>query len=120
MSLRQALTAWLAFQIEVLLNRSRTRIGKIDERLELLDLPDPTPGEGDVVVRVGRCGICGSDLHARHHCDELAEVIDERAELQREDAIENALITTGRPIKDAKNGITTPRIDAKAALDSVR
>ena len=27
----------MAFQIEVLLNRSRTRIGKIDERLELLD-----------------------------------------------------------------------------------
>jgi (R,R)-butanediol dehydrogenase/meso-butanediol dehydrogenase/diacetyl reductase len=26
-------------------------------------LPDPTPGEGEVVIRVGRCGICGSDLH---------------------------------------------------------
>ena len=26
-------------------------------------LPDPTPGEGEVVVEVGRCGICGSDLH---------------------------------------------------------
>lgn len=26
-------------------------------------IPDPTPGEGDVVVKVGRCGICGSDLH---------------------------------------------------------
>jgi topoisomerase-4 subunit A len=37
MSLKQALTAWLAFQIEVLLNRSRTRIGKIDDRMELLD-----------------------------------------------------------------------------------
>ena len=37
MSLKQALTAWLAFQIEVLLNRATTRIGKIDERLELLD-----------------------------------------------------------------------------------
>jgi topoisomerase IV subunit A len=37
MSLRQALTAWLAFQIEVMLNRSNTRIGKIDDRLELLD-----------------------------------------------------------------------------------
>ena len=37
MSLRQALTAWLAFQIEVLLRRSQVRIGKIDERLELLD-----------------------------------------------------------------------------------
>ena len=34
MSLKQALTAWLAFQIEVLLNRSRTRIGKIDDRTE--------------------------------------------------------------------------------------
>src|SRR6478735_5887960 len=37
MSLKQSLTAWLAFQIEVLLNRSRTRIGKIDDRLELID-----------------------------------------------------------------------------------
>ncbi|HWL48036.1 MAG TPA: alcohol dehydrogenase catalytic domain-containing protein, partial [Sphingomonadaceae bacterium] len=26
-------------------------------------LPDPTPRDGEVVVAVGRCGICGSDLH---------------------------------------------------------
>ncbi len=26
-------------------------------------LPDPTPEADQVVVRVGRCGICGSDLH---------------------------------------------------------
>jgi len=26
-------------------------------------LPDPTPDAGQLVVRVGRCGICGSDLH---------------------------------------------------------
>ena len=26
-------------------------------------LPDPTPGAGEVVIKVGRCGICGSDLH---------------------------------------------------------
>jgi 2-desacetyl-2-hydroxyethyl bacteriochlorophyllide A dehydrogenase len=25
--------------------------------------PDPTPGDGEVVVRVSACGICGSDLH---------------------------------------------------------
>ncbi len=31
--------------------------------LKIETLPDPTPGEGEVVVRVGRCGICGSDLH---------------------------------------------------------
>jgi topoisomerase-4 subunit A len=37
MSLKQALTAWLAFQIEVLVRRSQVRVGKIDERVELLD-----------------------------------------------------------------------------------
>lgn len=31
--------------------------------LAFADLPDPEPGEGELVVRVGRCGICGSDLH---------------------------------------------------------
>ncbi|MCY7338595.1 MAG: DNA topoisomerase IV subunit A [Sphingomonas bacterium] len=37
MSLKQVLLAWLAHQIEVLVRRSTTRIGKIDDRLELLD-----------------------------------------------------------------------------------
>src|SRR6476660_8770677 len=37
MSLKEALLAWLDFQREVLENRSRTRIGKIDDQLELLD-----------------------------------------------------------------------------------
>jgi topoisomerase-4 subunit A len=37
MSLKQALTAWLAFQIEVLVRRSQVRIGKIDDRVELLE-----------------------------------------------------------------------------------
>src|SRR5437868_2702543 len=37
MSLKEVLAAWLEFQIEVLVRRSRVRIGKIDERLELLD-----------------------------------------------------------------------------------
>ncbi len=45
--------------------------------LSLVDLPDPRPQRGQVVLDVLRCGICGSDLHARHHCDELAEVLDE-------------------------------------------
>ncbi|HME68826.1 MAG TPA: zinc-binding dehydrogenase [Myxococcota bacterium] len=27
-------------------------------------IPDPTPGPGQLVLRVGACGICGSDLHA--------------------------------------------------------
>lgn len=31
--------------------------------LAIETLPDPTPGDGELVVKVGRCGICGSDLH---------------------------------------------------------
>ena len=37
MSLKEALAAWLSFQIEVLVRRSQVRIGKIDDRVELLD-----------------------------------------------------------------------------------
>ncbi|MCF8612239.1 zinc-binding dehydrogenase [Gordonia sp. HY285] len=41
------------------------------------DLPDPTPGRGQVVLDVARTGICGSDLHARHHADIVAEVAEQ-------------------------------------------
>jgi (R,R)-butanediol dehydrogenase/meso-butanediol dehydrogenase/diacetyl reductase len=27
------------------------------------DIPDPTPRAGEVLLKVGLCGICGSDLH---------------------------------------------------------
>ncbi|MBA2596363.1 MAG: alcohol dehydrogenase catalytic domain-containing protein, partial [Chloroflexia bacterium] len=27
------------------------------------DVPEPEPGPGDVVVQVGACGICGTDVH---------------------------------------------------------
>jgi threonine dehydrogenase-like Zn-dependent dehydrogenase len=46
-------------------------------RLELTERPTPTPGKGQLLIEVLRCGICGSDLHARHHCDELAQVAHE-------------------------------------------
>lgn len=35
----------------------------IHSPLALQTVDDPTPGSGEVVVKVGRCGICGSDLH---------------------------------------------------------
>ena len=31
--------------------------------LELVDLPRPDPGPGEVRIRVAACGICGSDVH---------------------------------------------------------
>ncbi len=48
-----------------------------DAALGVADRPSPVPGNGQVLLDVHRCGICGSDLHARHHADELAEVVTE-------------------------------------------
>jgi (R,R)-butanediol dehydrogenase/meso-butanediol dehydrogenase/diacetyl reductase len=31
--------------------------------LSVEDVAEPRPGEGELVIRVARCGICGSDLH---------------------------------------------------------
>src|SRR6202521_3345136 len=33
------------------------------KHLEIADLPEPTPGPGEVLVAVRACGICGSDVH---------------------------------------------------------
>ena len=41
------------------------------------ELPTPEPAKGQLLLNVLRCGICGSDLHARHHSDELADVTQE-------------------------------------------
>jgi (R,R)-butanediol dehydrogenase / meso-butanediol dehydrogenase / diacetyl reductase len=34
-----------------------------NHKLEIEDIPEPSPGEGQVKVRVSRNGICGTDLH---------------------------------------------------------
>ena len=46
-------------------------------KLSVVDMPEPEPGEGQLVLDVTRCGICGSDLHARHHADAQADVLAE-------------------------------------------
>jgi len=46
-------------------------------KLEVVDLPTPTPAPGQLLLQVLRCGICGSDLHARRHANELADVTAE-------------------------------------------
>jgi (R,R)-butanediol dehydrogenase/meso-butanediol dehydrogenase/diacetyl reductase len=37
--------------------------------LEIVELPNPKPGPGELIVRVRDCGICGSDLHAATNRD---------------------------------------------------
>lgn len=43
--------------------------------LSVVDLPDPRPVEGQLVLDVRACGICGSDLHAKDHADDLTGVM---------------------------------------------
>jgi L-iditol 2-dehydrogenase len=33
------------------------------ERMEIRQMPEPVPGEGEVLLQVSAAGICGSDLH---------------------------------------------------------
>jgi threonine dehydrogenase-like Zn-dependent dehydrogenase len=45
--------------------------------LSVVEREPPTPGKGQLLVGVTRCGICGSDLHARHHSDAVADIAAE-------------------------------------------
>ncbi|MBL1072929.1 zinc-binding dehydrogenase [Nocardia sp. 2] len=49
-----------------------TVVRKGEFRVE--EIPDLVPGPGQILVNVTRCGICGSDLHARVHGDDMADL----------------------------------------------
>jgi len=34
--------------------------------LEIRDVPEPSPGPGEVLIEVQACGICGTDVHVWH------------------------------------------------------
>lgn len=37
------------------------------QNIELVDIPKPEAGPGEVLVKIKYCGICGTDIHAYHH-----------------------------------------------------
>lgn len=45
--------------------------------LDVVDMPTPEPAQGQALLAVTGCGICGSDLHARRHADAQADVLAE-------------------------------------------
>ena len=45
--------------------------------LDVVERPEPTPARGQVRLSVLRCGICGSDLHARHGLDDWADMAEQ-------------------------------------------
>ncbi len=44
-----------------------------NKKLVVADIPAPEPGPGEVIVKTLACGICGSDLHALKHAEQLVE-----------------------------------------------
>ncbi|WP_298888953.1 L-threonine 3-dehydrogenase [uncultured Serinicoccus sp.] len=44
--------------------------------LELTDVPEPTPGPGEVKIRVLRAGLCGTDLHIEAWDDWAASMLE--------------------------------------------
>jgi threonine dehydrogenase-like Zn-dependent dehydrogenase len=45
-----------------------------DQKLVVTEVPDPVPGPGEVLVETIACGICGSDLHALKHGDQMRDI----------------------------------------------
>ena len=41
----------------------RAVIWEAPGRLKITDVPDPAPQHGELVIQVGICGICGTDVH---------------------------------------------------------
>jgi (R,R)-butanediol dehydrogenase / meso-butanediol dehydrogenase / diacetyl reductase len=67
-------------------------------KLAIETVPDPVPGSGQVMIRVGRCGICGSDLHMT----ESHDVFPAGAVLGHEFAGE--IVAIGAEVTDLKPG----------------
>jgi threonine 3-dehydrogenase len=75
--------------------------------LSLTDVPDPTPGTGDVVVRVLRTGICGTDLHIDSWDEWAAHNISAPLVLGHEfvgEVVETGAAVTGVEVGDLVSG----------------
>ncbi|MCC8251125.1 L-threonine 3-dehydrogenase [Saccharothrix luteola] len=75
--------------------------------LSLTDVPDPTPGPGDVVVRVLRTGICGTDLHIDSWDEWAAHNISAPLVLGHEfvgEVVETGAAVTGVEVGDLVSG----------------
>ncbi|GGU20386.1 L-threonine 3-dehydrogenase [Lentzea flava] len=75
--------------------------------LELTDVPDPTPGPTDVVVKVLRTGICGTDLHIDSWDDWAAQNIKAPLVLGHEfvgEVVETGASVTGVKVGDLVSG----------------
>lgn len=71
----------------------------VGKPLAIETLPDPTPGPGEIVLEVARCGICGTDLHMT---DGHAQTYPENVVIGHEFAGE--VVAVGRGVTNFKTG----------------
>jgi (R,R)-butanediol dehydrogenase/meso-butanediol dehydrogenase/diacetyl reductase len=102
----------------------RAAVVNEEKSFDIVEVPDPSPGAGELVLRVHACGICGSDLKAVHNmraglvmghefCGEIVAVGDGVADLrtgQRVSAL--PLIGCGRCVSCATGDVAhCPTVD---------
>ena len=70
--------------------------------LELTDVPEPTPGPQDVLIRVRRTGICGTDLHIESWDEWAARTIETPLVIGHEFVGE--VVDVGSAVRDVRIG----------------
>ncbi|MGX1850748.1 L-threonine 3-dehydrogenase [Streptomyces sp. NBC_01456] len=75
---------------------------KAEPGLWLMDVPEPAIGPGDVLIKVLRTGICGTDLHIRAWDGWAQQSIDTPLTIGHEFVGE--VVETGRDVADIKTG----------------
>lgn len=80
--------------------------------MEIRDVPDPTPGPGEVVIAVKGCGICGSDLHAT----EMAGAIPAGTVMGHEFAGEIVAVGRGAQSSDGRSWKEGDRVCTMPAI----
>ena len=69
---------------------------------ELVDRPDPVPGADEVLIRVRRTGICGTDLHIERWDEWAAKAVD--APLVPGHEFSGEVVEVGAAVRDVRPG----------------
>lgn len=84
--------------------------------VELLDIPRPLPGVGEVLLRVGAAGICHSDVHVARGTSSLSQ-LDDLAPFTLGHEIAGVVVATGSHVVPALCGMRAAVYAPTGCLD---